>query len=214
MNKGEAFWDRLSKSAKPETKPDQTSIMTIEATKMHLHPNDLVLDIGCGSGAITAEIAKHAGAVHAIDISAGMIEAAKAKAVRSKAENITFEKATIFDDRLNDQAFDVILAFNVLHHLDDTKRVILRTHELLKPGGIFISATACMNERITLMSLFLRLLTKTGLVPDMRFFKVKALETEIEKGGFKIKETKELTGLPEYFLVAVKESDNSTKRGK
>jgi 2-polyprenyl-3-methyl-5-hydroxy-6-metoxy-1,4-benzoquinol methylase len=50
----------------------------------------------------------------------------------------------------------VILAFHVLHLLEDTQEVVQRMHELLKPGGLFVSATACMGEK-SFLGMFLLL---------------------------------------------------------
>ena len=67
-----------------------------------------------------------------------MIEAARAKAVERKIENIDFAQATLFDERFERGFFDVVLAFNILHLLKHNQQAIGRITELLKPGGLFI----------------------------------------------------------------------------
>ncbi|NEW06798.1 methyltransferase domain-containing protein [Paenibacillus sp. SYP-B3998] len=57
--------------------------------------------------------------------------------------NINYAHSTIFDERYKKGSFDVILVFHVLHLLEDEHIVLQRINELLKPGGLLISATPC-----------------------------------------------------------------------
>jgi len=138
-----------------------------------------------------------------------MLDIARRKAVEGKFENVDFKEATIFDERLKKESFDVIMAFNILHYLEDTQEVMERINELLKPGGFFISSTECMGEEkklsriLTFSALFV--LTKTGAVP-VRYFKFSELENLITKGHFQILETEkmDLRALKFYFIVGKK----------
>jgi 2-polyprenyl-3-methyl-5-hydroxy-6-metoxy-1,4-benzoquinol methylase len=132
-----------------------------------------------------------------------MIEIAKKKADRRKIENIDYVHSTIFDERYKRGSFDVVLVFYILHLLEDTHEVIQRINELLKPGGLIISATPCMGEKKIFLSTLLLLVSKIGLVPDMRSFKISELEDLIANGNFEIIETKSLTPT-ECFIVAKK----------
>jgi 2-polyprenyl-3-methyl-5-hydroxy-6-metoxy-1,4-benzoquinol methylase len=71
-------------------------------------------------------------------------------------------QATIFDTRLKEETFDVILAFGILHLLKDFPKAIRRINELLKPGGWFISSTACMGKDKTI---------PTGTIPSPKIGK-------------------------------------------
>ena len=211
MNKSEKFWDKLSnKFDKRARHFEQTTIKTVENTNKYLNVSDIVLDYGCATGIITYEIAGNVKEVHGIDISSKMIEAAKRKAGERKIENINFAQATIFDERYKRESFDVILAFNIIHFLlEDTQKVMQRINELLKPGGLIISSTACLGEKKTFLSFLLFflsfILTKIGIVPNMRFFKISELEDLITNGNFQIVKTESLNHSPEeYFIVAKK----------
>ena len=146
MNKTEKFWDKVSnKFDKRSQKIDQTEIKTLENTKKYLNVNDIVLDYGCAIGTMAIEIADNVKKIHGIDISPKMIDAAKRKAAERKIENIHFAQSTIFDERYKRESFDVILAFNILHFLEDTQKVMTRINELLKPKGLIISVTPCLG---------------------------------------------------------------------
>jgi 2-polyprenyl-3-methyl-5-hydroxy-6-metoxy-1,4-benzoquinol methylase len=131
--------------------------------------------------------------IHGIDISSKMIEAAKGKADERKIENIDFAQATIFDERYRRESFDVILALNIMHLVEDTQKVMQRINELLKPGGLIISSTACLGEKKTFLSILLSipifLLIKIGIPPYLRSFKIPELEDSITKENFQIVET-------------------------
>jgi len=205
MNKSEKFWDRMSNNYdRVEKKDEQTYIKIIEQTKKYLKISDIVLDYGCGTGLISNEIADNVNVIHAIDISSKMIEIAKKKADGSKIENIDYAHSTIFDERYKRGSFDVILVFYILHLLEDTQKVMQRINELLKPGGLIISATPCMGEK-TFLSILLSFVSKIGLIPKIRSFKISELEDSIANGNFEIVETECLhQSGQQYFIVAKK----------
>jgi 2-polyprenyl-3-methyl-5-hydroxy-6-metoxy-1,4-benzoquinol methylase len=207
MNKSEKFWDKVSNlfnSSEKKIKQNSTSFKTIEATKKMLDSSDVVLDYGCGPGTITIEIAESVKTMHAIDISSGMIEVAKGTAAKRNIENIDFEHSNLFDEQYKKESFNVILAFNILHFIEDTPKVMLRLNDLLKPGGLFISATACLGERKTFLSMMMFFLTKIGVVPKMNFFKISELENLMTDGNFTLVDRQRLSRLPACFIVAKK----------
>ena len=202
MNKSEKFFDKVSSKSKPE--PNQTAFKIIESSKEFLEKDNCILDFGCGSGAITNKLSKVVKSVDAIDISSGMLEFAKKDAEKNSIGNINYLQTSIFDERFKDETFDVILAFNVLHYIDDMPRLIERINTLLKPNGFFISSTACLKEKRSLIGYFVLLLTKIGMMPKIFFYKKKELEAIIAKGNFDIKKSEKLSKLPEYFIVTRK----------
>ena len=145
MISSEKFFDKVA--SKSNSEPNQTASKIIDSCKAFLNKNNYVIDIGCGSGAITNKLAKTVKSIDAIDISSGMLEFAKRQAKDNSIENINYIKTSIFDERFKDEKFDAILAFNVLHYIEDMPSFIKKIHGLLKPNGIFISSTACLIEK-------------------------------------------------------------------
>ena len=76
-----------------------------------------------------------------------MIDIAKGKANDQKVENADFVRATPFDDVVEEESCDAVLAFNFLHLLEDTPAGIRRIRDLLKPDGVFISKTVCLSGK-------------------------------------------------------------------
>ncbi|QTH42753.1 class I SAM-dependent methyltransferase [Cohnella sp. LGH] len=205
MNNSERFWDKTaSQYDQIEMKDGQTYLQIIQRTKAYLEISNVVLDYGCGTGSISNEISEDVKEIHAIDLSSNMIAIAEKKANERNVANIHYTHTTIFDERYKAGSLDVILAFHVLHLLEDEQIVLQRINELLKPGGLFISATPCVGEKILLRNL-LFLAGRVGLMPSIRSFNIRNLINTIENGNFSIVESECLKkSSREYFVVARK----------
>jgi ubiquinone/menaquinone biosynthesis C-methylase UbiE len=209
MNKSEKLWDRMSTVYDAGTKKfDYINIKVIENTKKYLKPNDIVLECGCGTGTLTVDVANSVKEVHAVDVSSKMLDNARAKALDRKIENINFVQSTLFDERFSIEAFDVILAFNVLHYLKDIRESIKRINTLLKPGGLFISVTPCSIEKRTfasfLFSKFISVLGQTRILPYIKFFKFAELDRIVTNENFTIVESEKLHGPEEHYFITAR----------
>lgn len=183
----------------------------LKKTKKYLNTGNLVLDFGCGTGNQSLGVAGDVKEVHGIDISSKMIEIAKIKLEPDKNPNVHFAHTTLFDERLKKESFDVILAFNILHYLEDPHNVMKRINELLKPGGYFISSTECMGEEdkkkfSRLLSLSALFIMKKARIVSSKFYKFSELEDLISNGNFQIVEAEKLKlrDLRYYFIAAKK----------
>ncbi|MCK4822440.1 class I SAM-dependent methyltransferase, partial [bacterium] len=101
--------------------------------------NDTVLDIGCGNGALTYDVAQKAKKVVGIDLNEQNITSARNKFPR---ENIEYIHGNALTDLPNEK-FDVIILSNVLEHID--KRVEFLT-SLKKLAPIFLIRVPMLNR--------------------------------------------------------------------
>ena len=209
MNISAMFWDRLANNFdEQEGQYKHTHLKTVENVTKYLNANDLVLDYGCATGKTACEIAGQVKEVRGIDFSSKMIAAAKRNAAERKIQNTDFTQATIFDQRLKQESFDVILAFGILHLLKDPSQAIQRINKLLKPGGWFVSSTACMGDDETIPTVINNILfipSRIGIFPYLRFLKISELEHSITHGKFQIVETETLTFGPtddQAYIIA------------
>ena len=202
MNKSEKFFDKVSRKSKPG--PNQTASKIIECSKEFLEDDNYLLDFGCGSGAITNKLAEVVKAIDAIDISSGMLELAEKQAENSSISNIDYIQTSLSDERFKDGQFDAILAFNVLHYIEDMPKLIEKIDTLLKPNGLFISSTACLREKRSFVGYLVLLLTKIRMMPKIYFYRRSELEALITDGNFHMIKTEKLSKLPEYFIVTRK----------
>ena len=207
MNKSEKFWDRSAKEYDTKKiKWEQIYNKAVENTKEYLQSDFIILDYGCGAGVITAQLAEYVKGIIAIDISSGMLDAAKRNAADKGVNNIKFEKATIFDDIYKKESFDVITAFNIFHLLENIDKEMERIKELLKPGGLLISETPCLAEKKSFFGGFLKFLSKLRIAPYLNLFKFSDLENFIIESEFKIIKAEDLEqNLRNYYIVAKKE---------
>lgn len=92
-----------------------------------------VLDAGCGSGKLTALLAK-AGARHVVgmDINNAIFSAGK-KAIG--LPNLVFAQTSVLDPKLRGASFDLVWSMGVLHHTPDPKKGFDALAKLVKPGG-------------------------------------------------------------------------------
>ncbi|MCT4620156.1 MAG: class I SAM-dependent methyltransferase [Marinisporobacter sp.] len=183
----------------------QTYDKTVRITKKYLKHTDVVLDYACGTGITTIELSEDVKKVCAIDISEDMISIARNKSKKNGISNIEFDVADIYNEKLKKNSFDVIMAFNILYFIKDIDKVLNRINELLKPNGIFISATDCLGQKKTFITVIQSLLSKIGAIPYIRKFKISELREIIEVGKFSIMETHNLYDYPpNYYIVARK----------
>jgi 2-polyprenyl-3-methyl-5-hydroxy-6-metoxy-1,4-benzoquinol methylase len=205
MFKSERFWNLLSKGFDSnEKKSPSGPSKLVENTIQYLNSNDIVLDIGCATGTYSFQFAKFVKEIHGIDISSKMIESAKSKTLDLKIENMDFFYTTIFDDRFKKESYDVIIAFNVLHFFEDNQLAVKRINELLKPGGTFISTTACLGEENSFVSIILKFFVKIGIVPLMHFYKISDIKQLLESGDFQIIENSNYSKTSSNCYIAAK----------
>ncbi len=190
MTDSERFWDRLARRYAARPVSDAAAYeKTLERVRAHLSPGDRVLEFGCGTGTTALILAPHVAHVTASDISGAMIAIAREKAAAQAVANAEFVKGTLFDTKPAGGGLDAVMGFNILHLLDDLPAAIGHAGTLLKPGGLFITKTACIGHMNPLLRIVLPALRVLGLAPRVSFLTVDVLETAIRGAGFEIVET-------------------------
>jgi ubiquinone/menaquinone biosynthesis C-methylase UbiE len=200
------FWDKIAdKYSKKPVKDAASFEKTLECVRKHLSPSDDVLEVGCGTGSTALLLAPSVKHITASDFSSRMIEIAAEKAAAQGVENVRFERGTLFDEGLEAESFDVVLAFNLLHLLEDIPGAVAKVEQLLKLGGSFISKTVCLAEQSRLWSLLVAVMKPLGVAPSVACLKVAELEGIITGSGFEIIETGFYPrSPPSRFIVARK----------
>jgi 2-polyprenyl-6-hydroxyphenyl methylase/3-demethylubiquinone-9 3-methyltransferase len=99
-----------------------------------------VLDIGCGGGILSEPLARLGALVVGADPSLPNIEAAKLHAADA---GVAVDYRATTAEALADEGerFDVVLAMEVVEHVADLSLFIKRCGEMVKPGGLMITAT-------------------------------------------------------------------------
>jgi ubiquinone/menaquinone biosynthesis C-methylase UbiE len=109
-----------------------------------LTPGARVLDIGCGPGTITADLAALVpqGSVTAVDHAPGVLERARETAARRGLENVAFETGDVHALGHPDDAFDVVHAHQVLQHLGDPVTGLREMLRVCCPDGVVAARDA------------------------------------------------------------------------
>ena len=97
-----------------------------------------VLDAGCGSGYGADLLAREAREVLAIDISGEAIDYARRHYRRA---NVRFERASCLELPAPDGSFDLVVAFELIEHLDEWRAFLGEARRVLAPSGHFLVST-------------------------------------------------------------------------
>jgi SAM-dependent methyltransferase len=111
-----------------------------EATMAHagLAPGDRVLDVGCGCGATSIELARRVGttgAVLGVDLSAGMLEVARARAEHAGLRNASFLQSDAQTSTFERGRFDVLFSRFGVMFFADPPAAFANLRAALRPGG-------------------------------------------------------------------------------
>ena len=85
----------------------------------HLNSGDRVLDVGCGPGTITADLATRTAHVTALEITEAALDLARAEIERRGVANVDFAVGDVLALDFPDDSFDVVHAHQVLQHVGD-----------------------------------------------------------------------------------------------
>jgi ubiquinone/menaquinone biosynthesis C-methylase UbiE len=105
----------------------------------HLQQDMHILDVGCGPGSITCDIAELVpnGHVTGLDLSPVALEEARAAATTRKLENTTFTAGDVQASLpFPDASFDVVFCHQLLNHLSDPIKALREMKRLIKPTGM------------------------------------------------------------------------------
>lgn len=210
MEYSSKFWDKVADkyAARPVTDED-TYQRKLAITREYLRPDMDVLEFGCGTGSTALVHAPYVRKYTASDLSGEMIRIAKSKLQDSPQKNLKFEVATLEDHVARQEQFDAVLGLNILHLLPDPQHAIRKAVQLLKPGGVFVTSTACLKDTLPWIRFIKPIGKAFGLMPYLHMLSRKEMETWLTEAGFVLP----VKWVPEkgrhvYFIVAVKQDSH------
>ena len=113
------------------------------AVEKLIFPTDQVLECACGTGLLTGVMAPRCKSLTATDFSVNMLKRTEKK--YGKYKNIRFEQADILNLTYPDESFDVVVAANVIHLLEEPYQALFQLERVCRPGGRIIIPTY-MNQ--------------------------------------------------------------------
>jgi len=150
---------------------------------LELKPDEVVADIGAGTGYFARRFARQVGKVYAVDVSEGFLRQAREGA----PANLETILAAPDDPRLPPASVDTIFFCNVLHHIGNRAAYYPKLDRALKPGG-----------RIVILEFYKKKLP-VGPPESMKLSEAEVI-AELEAAGFR--KARSFGFLPyQYFFV-------------
>lgn len=103
-----------------------------------IRPDDHVVDLGCGTGRLTARLAETAAHVTGVELAAGMLERARVRV--DGRPNVTLQRSDASRTLLPTGQATLVVAVNLLHVVPSPTAVIDEAFRLLRSGGRFLVA--------------------------------------------------------------------------
>lgn len=191
MTSSARFWDKVARryAARPVGDPDAYHA-TLERAKAHLQAGQKVLEVGCGTGTTALILAPATGHLTATDGSGEMIAIAREKLSAGDPGNVAFEQAELTQADLPAGPFDAVLAFNLLHLVENLPAALQVLRGRLVPGGLLITKTVCLGGwRALLLWPLIAAMRLFGKAPHVTFLRPAELDRMVAETGFEIIET-------------------------
>ena len=116
---------------------------------VHLGAEDVLVDVGCGSGGVLEFCQRYAGKIFALDIDAEALSAVRSRTLFADAENISFVSASAEQLPITTGTATKVLCLEVLEHVDDPELVVAELFRIGRPGCIYlISVPGQFSESI------------------------------------------------------------------
>lgn len=146
-------------------------------------PNERILDLGCGTGDLTARLARSGADVVGVDASEAMLVQA-----RAKFPSLTFVHGDAIALPDLGAPFDAVFSNAVLHWIPDLRPVAKELARVLRPGGRFVAEFGGEGCKELIYGTLRSVIREYGFVPcTVHFFRpLSSLAEAFERSGFRV----------------------------
>lgn len=146
-----------------------------------------ILDVGCGGGFLSNELARQGYKVTGVDLSEESLSVARS---HDKTHSVKYEVADAYKLPYPDQSFDALTAMDFLEHVEKPQEIIAEFSRVLKPGGLFFFHTFNRNPLshfvvIKLLEWFIKNTPKNMHVINL-FIKPEEVKKYCEKASMEV----------------------------
>jgi SAM-dependent methyltransferase len=104
------------------------------------------LDLACGPGIVTAELAAAAGEVVALDLTPEMLAKARERCSKANLRNVTFQEGSATKLPFPESHFDIVVTRAAIHHFQEPGRILDEARRVMKKGAILVVADVVSSE--------------------------------------------------------------------
>lgn len=140
MSSQQAYYNKGYKKSISDTHATRTVDNSVRYITKVLKPEFKVLDVGCGPGSITIDIAKNylteGGSIIGVEPTKEIIDTANnlKQSIAVDLDNISFQIGSIYNLPFEDNTFDLVHAHQVIVHLEDPIKALKELARVAKPG--------------------------------------------------------------------------------
>ena len=154
----------------------------VKMLSTHLKPGMTILELGCGAGYFTQELARSGADIIAIDVSPELLEIAKAKC---STTNVRYQIQNAYALTYADAIFDSVVGSSILHHLE-IEEALREVYRVLKPGGtVYFTEPNMLNPQIAIQKNIPWVKRRFGDSPDETAFFRWSLRRLLEQTGYR-----------------------------
>lgn len=162
--------------------------MRIVSTLIESWSAKSILELGCGSGRFSANVAAKGRPAILLDLTMGMLGVSKAKVLKASLP-FAGTRGSIYKLPFEQGTFDAALSINVFNHLDNLQNSLLEANRVLKAGGEFLINFSNLNSYFWLMALFINHRHKSvGRDVYSVWLTVREMKALLADAGFRILE--------------------------
>lgn len=149
------FWDKIAGIYDfAESLNPKSYRAMLEGIKAVVPEGANVLDCAAGTGELSIAAAEKAGRVLCTDMSLPMLERARKKSAKKGIKNISFGERDILDLPDADNTYDIAVAGNVLHLLEEPEKAVRELCRVTKQGGRVILPTFMAKNSNPLIKIY------------------------------------------------------------
>jgi SAM-dependent methyltransferase len=154
----------------------------VKMLSSHLKPGMTVLELGCGAGYFTQELARSGADIVAIDVSPELLEIAR---TNCSSPNVQYQIQNAYALSYSEAVFDSVVGSSVLHHLE-IEEALRDIYRVLKPmGTIYFTEPNMLNPQIAIQKNIPWIKRKLGDSPDETAFFRWPLWRLLERTGYR-----------------------------